>query len=211
MMMMTSETTTGERRMSSPSKPTLAQHLRAEEGRIRKLATAATAKSEMWREDMAQELRLRAVKAWETWDAEKGPLSAHTWRYLCGSHLNSIRHSWTVPYGFRSRADAPSVGSLDCPVTPTGETWLDILASDDDGFEAIESKQLAARIAPTVAAILAERKTVNVSVADMIERLCCVEPGDIAACAKRQGVSIEAVSRSREKLIQKIREMTDGK
>jgi len=90
-------------------------HLQQQEKRIRRVASKAVSMFPEYEEDMAQELRLRAIRAWETWDKEKGPLSAHTWRYIVGSHLKLIRRtriSARLPWDWRSTSPRPTAWVL---------------------------------------------------------------------------------------------------
>lgn len=181
-------------------RPPLHVHLKQQEKRILRVAAKATLSHPEWADDMAQELRLRAIRAWETWDPTKGPLSAHTWRYIQGSHLRFFHRQWTAPKGFRCRDDEPKTESLDVPLPSGDGTKADSVEGGIVNFDQVDAAYDARRVLPLVIEeITSNRQTPGVDV--MIARLCAVENGDMADVAKQQNVSLEAVRASRQRLI----------
>lgn len=184
-------------------RPPLQVHLQQQEKRIRRVAAKAVSMSPEYEDDMAQELRLRAIRAWETWDKNKGSLSAHTWRYIVGSHLKLLRRSWTYPLGYRfSRKTAPSVYSLNQPMGDDGDEFIFNLPGGADVPEnEIMARREVSGIMPRIQGCIGKQITVSAA----IERLTADE-GEIVDVARRQGVSIQAVYSSRKRMLASIRE-----
>lgn len=198
------QTTTYHSNIDWPDeRPPLHVHLQQQEKRIRRVASKAVAMFPEYEEDMAQELRMRAIKAWETWDKEKGPLIAHTWRYIVGSHLNLIRRTWTYPLGYRhSNLPAPSTHSLDAPIDSDEDMlWIDQLEGREHIPEdAILARREMANILPRIQKCIGKQIPMDVA----LERLAA-EQGELADVARKQGVSIQAVGSSRKRMLAAIR------
>ena len=191
-------------------RPPLAEHLKREERRIKRVAAKATAQCPEHREDMEQELRLRVMRAWTTWNPERGPLSAHSWRHIVGGHIGMIRRTWTQPYGYRSSADietAPSTVSMDATVGEDGQTF-ERADPDTRDLEVAEARADARLLVQQIYKILTtdgKGRIQHVNFQTILERLACVEPGDMVELAKRQGVSVQAIASSRNRAMATIK------
>jgi DNA-directed RNA polymerase specialized sigma24 family protein len=200
--------TTGERR------PTPAEHLRREEKRIRALAARATAHCPEWREDIEQEMRIRAVGSLASWDPEKGPLSAHSWRHMTGSAIGYRIRALTAARGWRQTiADgrgegAPQVGSLESMGDEGEGAWEAILGEEDDGYRVADARAEVRAIRKIMQGILDSRGGKKVDAGVMLERVaslaCFDEMGEVA---RRQGVSRQAVHQSAHRARKALREV----
>lgn len=192
-------------------RPPLDEFLKSQERRIRRIAYKATLNCPEYLEDMAQDLRMRVMRAWETWDKDKGPLSAHSWRHIMGGHLRLRRRSWTAPLGYRSSADmddAPKIHSIDAPLDDD-RSYADVIAGDNTrDFELAEANAEAALLVERLHHILTrdgKGRIQHINFHQILDRLACVEPGDMVEVAERQGVSVQAIASSRNRAMATIR------
>lgn len=196
-------------------RPTPAEHLRAEEKRIKALAARASAHCPEWREDVEQEMRIRAVESLATWDPEKGPLSAHSWRYMTGSAIGYRIRSWTAARGWRQTIaegrgeGAPSVGSVeDLAQGKDGESaWAEIFGAEEEGYRVTDLRSEVKAIRKTMQGILDSRGGPRVDAGVMLERvaaLACYD--DMAEVAQKHGVSRQAVHQSAHRARKALRE-----
>lgn len=200
---------------SRGGRPTPAEHLRAEEKRIKALAARASAHCPEWREDVEQEMRIRAVESLATWDPEKGPLSAHSWRYMTGSAIGYRIRSWTAAKGWRQTIaegrgeGAPQVGHLEAMGdAEDGESaWAELLGAEEEGYRVADARAEVRAIRKTMQGILDSRGGPRVDAGVMMERvaaLACYD--DMAEVAKRHGVSRQAVHQSAHRARKALRE-----
>lgn len=192
-------------------RPSLVAFLKSQEPRIRRIAYKATLNCPEFCEDMAQDLRIRAMRAWETWDKNKGPLSAHAWRHIMGGHLRLRRRTWTAPLGYRSSADleqAPSTVSMDATIDDD-LNFSEVIAADTSrDVELAEAKAEARLLADRLHDILTrdgKGRIQHINFHQILDRLACVEPGDMVEVAERQGVSVQAIASSRNRAMATIR------
>jgi hypothetical protein len=183
-------------------RPPLDDYLRQQEKFIRRVASRSMCMAPEYQDDMAQELRLRAIRAWETWDPKKGPLATHAWRYIVGSHLGLLRRTWTCPLGYRySRRTAPSIYSLNATIGDDDDEFIDNVAGGDDvPEEAILARGQLAAILPRIKECIGKQ----ISMEAALERLIA-DQGEIVDVARKQGVSIQAVYSSRNRMLAAIR------
>lgn len=152
-----------------------------------------------WREEYAQELRLRIVQAYRSFDESKG-MSLKNWTWLCckDGHAQQVWLTMHKPKGYRSTQDTVAVASLD-----DEESVLQLAADSPDPNQA----KLLDAVRREVAKLLAERNVAkSVGVGDMLVRLAASEHGDLTEVAKAQGVSKEAVRTTRNRMIAQLKE-----
>ena len=201
---------------SAVAKPTPEQHLRAEERRIRRLAAGATLKCPEWREDIEQEMRIRAVMALESWDPEKGPLSAHTWRYMSGSAIMYRIRTLTEARGYRQtvgekrqvEGGIPSTGSVeDLAERKDGSSgWEDAIGVEDDGYRLADARFDARYIRRLLAQQNAAKGGPPTDLDAMMERIASLGAHDEQAeVAAKHGVSRQAVNQSAHRAIKALR------
>lgn len=194
-------------------KPTVEEHLLREERRIRSLATRATSHCPEWREDIAQEMRIRAMKAWQTWNPERGPLSAHSWRCMTGSaigyHIRALTaaRGWRQTIGDGRGEGAPSVGSLEAIGDEGESAWADLLGAEEEGYRVVDARAEVRAIRKTMQGILDSRGGKKVDAGMILERVAALASYDeMAEVAKRHGVSRQAVHQSAHRALKALRE-----
>ena len=200
--------------MDRVKKPTPEEHLKNEEKRIRIMAARATGSHPEWREDMEQEMRIRALMALESWDPEKGPLSAHTWRYMSGSHIGYIMRLWTSVRGYRhalsqGRIDGmPRTGSLEeFAFRDDGSSgWEEAIGVEDDGYRRADARFDARYVTRLLAEQNAKKGGPPTDLKTMLERIASLGAHDEQAeVAARQGVSRQAVNQGAHRAIKALR------
>lgn len=146
-----------------------------------------------WEEEFAQELRLRVVQAYRSWDPQGGmSLKNWTWRVLKDG---SSQQRWLEMHylkGARSSRVQPEMADVDkveIPVAPAST-------------EAAEDYQ---KVVAEVKAIL-DRQRNNITAGQMMQRLLADEHGDISKVAHAQGVSKQAVRQSRQRMLTALQE-----
>lgn len=159
-----------------------------------------------WRDDLAQAYRMAVVRAYETW-TEDGGATLKQWahrhiRWATGHAVRKLHGNLGYRWG---QEQAPQTVSLASPAGDDGWTIADLLDADDDGHITSERKMECAHVLAAVRRALANRRTAEVPEGLMVERLLAGER-EMAEVAKRQGVSREAVRRSRAKMIHEVRE-----
>ena len=152
-----------------------------------------------WRDEYAQELRLRVVQAYRSYDESKG-MSLKNWTWLCckDGHAQQVWLTMHKPKGYRSTQDTVAMASLD-----DEESVLQLAADSPDPNQA----KLLDAVRREVAKLLAERNVAkSVGVGDMLVRLAASDHGDLTEVAKAQGVSKEAVRTTRNRMIAQLKE-----
>lgn len=188
------------------TRPPLEVFLKQQDSRIKRVAARAMFLNPEYAEDMAQELRLKAVKAWETWDAERGPLSSYTWRHIIGSHLPYYRRYFTVPKGYRcSKRGEKDPKTMSLNVNVQGSDDVEYIDQLPGGYaipeNVISARQEVEHLLPEIMECIGDKIPMKVA----LERIAVLH-GEIPDVAERQKISPQAVHNFRNRAIKLIRE-----
>jgi len=143
------------------------------------------------------------VRAYETW-SEDGGASLRQWGFR---HLK-----WSTGYGVRSlygergyrwgSEAGPSMTSVDAPVGDDTRVG-DFLRADVDVERDVEDRCEVEHVMRIVERVLSANRS-DIDVPAMVDRLAATDR-EMAEVARRQGVSREAVRRSRQRMIEAVR------
>lgn len=152
-----------------------------------------------WQDEYAQELRMRVVEAYRSYDDSKG-MSLKNWTWFCCKDGHMQQKHLEMHYAMGKRASREQVQHADLD---DDEQVLQLAANMPDPDNA---KMLDA-VRREVAKLLAERNTAkSVGLGDMLVRLAASDHGDLTEVAKSQGVSKEAVRATRARMLAELKE-----
>lgn len=144
-----------------------------------------------WEEEFAQELRLRVVQAYRSWDPQKNmSLKNWTWRVLKDG---SSQQRWLEMHylkGARNQRVQPEMADID---------KVEIGVEPD-----LETGDYS-RVVAEVRAILESQRN-SITAKQMMARLLADEHGDLTKVAKEQGVSKQAIRASRQRMLTALQE-----
>jgi len=152
-----------------------------------------------WHDEYAQELRLRIVQAYRSYDESKG-MSLKNWTWLCckDGHMQQKHLEMFYAVGKRASREAVEHADLD-----DEDQILQLAAESPDP----DQRGMLDAVRREVAKLLAERNTSkSIGVGEMLVRLAASEHGDLSAVAKSQGVSKEAVRATRARMLVALKE-----
>jgi len=152
-----------------------------------------------WPEEYAQELRMRVVEAYRTYDDSRG-MSLKNWTWLLCRDGHMQQKHLEMHYAMGKRASRERVQHADLD---DDEQVLQLAADLPDP----DNAKLLDAVRREVAILLAERNTAkSIGLGDMLVRLAASDHGDLTEVAKSQGVSKEAVRATRARMLAALKE-----
>ena len=150
-----------------------------------------------WADEYAQELRMRVVEAYRSYDDSKG-MSMKNWTWLLCKDGHMQQKHLEMHYAIGKRASREKTEHIDMD---DNEQVLQLAADMPDP----DNAKLLDAVRREVAKLLAERVNAP-SLGDMLVRLAADEHGDLTEVAKSQGVSKEAVRATRARMLLALRQ-----
>ena len=153
-----------------------------------------------WPEEYAQELRMRVVEAYRSYDDARG-MSLKNWTWLLCRDGHMQQKHLEMHYAMGKRASREKTEHIDMD---DNEQVLQLAADMPDP----DNARLLDAVRREVAKLLAERNTATKSIGlgDMLVRLAASDHGDLTEVAKSQGVSKEAVRATRARMLAALKQ-----
>ena len=152
-----------------------------------------------WQDEYAQELRMRVVEAYRTYDDTR-EMSLKNWTWLLCKDGHMQQKHLEMHYAMGKRASREQVQHADLD---DDEQVLQLAADLPDP----DNAKLLDAVRREVAILLAERNTAkSIGLGDMLARLAASDHGDLTEVAKSQGVSKEAVRATRARMLAALKE-----
>jgi len=152
-----------------------------------------------WADEYAQELRMRVIESYRSYDDSKG-MSLKNWTWFCckDGHMQQKHLEMHYAMGKRASREQVQYAYLD-----DDEQILQLAADLPDP----DNAKLLDAVRREVAKLLAERNTAKtIGLGDMLVRLAASDHGDLTEVARSQGVSKEAVRATRARMLAALKE-----